>query len=129
MTTTTTHNAITVGNTSASGQRPNKTTLQAGTTGFAFTAQLTTGNAPLKTPDGVKLFYASCPFDMTAAQAVVSLARCAESLVIYANQQPNQVFVSPSELSVNNGGYVYSWLEWGKQDADATVTVKLVELP
>lgn len=129
MTITVTQNAVTVGAASASGQSPNKTTLQTGTTAFSFSAQLTTGNSPLKTPDGVKLYYASCPYSITAAQAVEQLARNAESLIVYANQQPNQSFISSSELSVNNGGYVYSWLEWGKQDANATVTVSLVELP
>lgn len=129
MTITVTQNAVTVGAVSATGQSPSKTTLQTGTTAFAFSARLTTGNSPLKTPDGVKLYYASCPYDITAAAAVTELARNAESLTIYANAEANKSFVSTSELSVNVGGYVYAWLEWGKQDANATVTVSLVELP
>jgi hypothetical protein len=129
MTITVTQNAVTVGAVSATGQSPSKTTLQTGTTAFSFSARLTTGNSPLKTPDGVKLYYASCPYDITAAAAVTELARNAESLTIYANAEANKSFVSTSELSVNVGGYVYAWLEWGKQDANATVTVSLVELP
>lgn len=129
MTITVTQNAVTVGAVSATGQSPSKTTLQMGTTAFSFSARLTTGNSPLKTPDGVKLYYASCPYDITAAAAVTELARNAESLTIYANAEANKSFVSTSELSVNVGGYVYAWLEWGKQDANATVTVSLVELP
>lgn len=129
MTITVTQNAVTVGAVSATGQSPSKTTLQTGTTAFSFSARLTTGNSPLKTPDGVKLYYASCPYDITAAAAVTELARNAESLTIYANAEANKSFVSTSELSVNVGGYVYAWLEWGKQDANATVTVSLIELP
>jgi len=129
MTITVTQNAVTVGAVSATGQSPSKTTLQTGTTAFSFSARLTTGNSPLKTPDGVKLYYASCPYDITAAAAVTELARNAESLTIYANAEANKSFVSTSELSVNVGSYVYAWLEWGKQDANATVTVSLVELP
>jgi hypothetical protein len=45
------------------------------------------------------------------------------------NPVPSQAFISSSELSLNQGGYAYLWLEWGKQPSAGSLDVSLVELP
>lgn len=129
MTKTTVHNAITIGLVSARDQHPAKVSLGATTTGYMLSAQLTTGSLPSITPGGVKAYFASAPYDIAAASAPKALGRDAETLEIFGNQEPNTAFISTSQLGINQGGFFYVWLEWGKQQETCTLTTTLVEIP
>lgn len=129
MTTTTQHTAVAVGTAGAAGQDPQKLTLQAGTTGVMLIATLTNGNSALKSNESVKVFFATSPDSITAAASVDQLALCAETLIVKPDSRPNKAKTSKSEFELNAGGYLYSWLEWGAQDAAGAITVKVTEFP
>lgn len=128
MTITATHSAVAVGAADAETTTPVKTTLQGTTTVISVSAQLTNGAAYGDPAKAVRVHYATTPFDLTVAEALVQLrGRDTDYIEATPANAPGGIKISSSEPISVKGGYGYIWLSYPKLLAAGTVTINLVE--
>ncbi len=104
-----------------------KNAIAAGTTLFLLALQAVMTKSATE-PYRVKLFYASSPFDLTAANGKLFLPREAQTLEITApvGDQPLTKIVQ-TEYEVPKGDFLYYWFDEAVSADGVTVSLKLVE--
>jgi hypothetical protein len=117
-----------IGATASNNLLPTKTTLNAATSALSISWQLTLGGHLTERSTPSRLYYVVSPFSVAAADAKATFSPQAEYTEILPNAQPNLSTVGTTELMVNTGLYVYTWIDGPSLGAAGVINIKLVEL-
>ena len=107
---------------------PQKVTPGVTTTALFVNYKLTLGNAQCSRSNSPRLYWACSPFSVAASAARNTFRPQA----VYVDMLPSEVSAGQtadsSEIIVNNGGFIYIWVDAPDMGADASLDVKLVEI-
>lgn len=108
---------------------PVKTTLVSTTTALVINAKLTTGASQPGRSLSPRLYWAVSPFSVAASAARATFRPVAQYLdLIPAPDSSAASTVMQTDPIINNGGYLYTWIDTPAMGAAASLDVKLVEI-
>lgn len=105
-----------------------KLALQAATAGLVITAQLTAGAAQSVDPkQRLKVWFTTSPFDVSSG-IVAQFDLDSKQVELNCPQGPSGVRVTTSEFVINQGGYLYYWVEVPTLAVAGSLNLSVVEI-
>tara|TARA_R110000868_G_scaffold160977_9_gene390838 strand:+ start:75 stop:467 length:393 start_codon:yes stop_codon:yes gene_type:complete len=102
--------------------------LQAATSGLVITGQLTNGAAlTLDRKARIRVWFSTSPFDV-ASGIPAQFKDDAKMFELYLSGNPSGIKVTTSEFVINQGGYLYYWLECPTFSVAASLNLSAVEV-
>jgi hypothetical protein len=131
MTTTTSIVSQSIGTSSNKGNGlfPQKITIQATTTAFVVAATLTNGAAGYDQGNRPSIWFATSPFSITAAAAIVQMRNTARYLELVPAPTAGTALSKDSGLQSVAGSYIYIWCDIPTVATAQTLDISVVELP
>lgn len=105
-----------------------KTTLQAATTSYVLSAEVTNGNGvPSPLPKTVRFYYTTSPWSYTAAQGAARLQQTARYIDLPIPDAGGGILAKDATIEVRTGDYLYTWIETEGFANPLTVNASLLE--
>src|ERR1035437_7878120 len=103
--------------------------LQATTTAFVVSGQLTNGAGPVDPNQQIRIWYSPTPWTVTAGNAAAQLNKTARYVDIKPNPNASAVTITDSSLEPVTGANFNLWVDAPTFAIAGALSVNLVELP